>query len=188
LPRALVLDVDGVLTDGGILLDGDAGEMKRFHVHDGMGIRLAQEAGWPVLFLTARHSPPARRRAEELGASWALGVAKKDAFLEAWLAREGIAWEEVAFVGDDLQDLAVLRRVGWPIAVANAVVEVKAAARHVTGREGGTGAVREAVEWLLEQAGIREKILASFLAGDRGFSVGASETPEESPASGKGSP
>jgi len=184
-PRALVLDVDGVLTDGGILLDGGTGEMKRFHAKDGVGIRLAQAAGWRVLFLTARHSPPARRRAEELGAAWAVGVARKDVFLQAWLAREGISWEEAAFVGDDLQDLAVLRKVGWPIAVGDAVEEVKAAARHVTARRGGEGAVREAVEWLLDQAGLREQVVEEFASGSRGYAVGSAEAGDPSPAAGE---
>jgi 3-deoxy-D-manno-octulosonate 8-phosphate phosphatase (KDO 8-P phosphatase) len=184
-PRALVLDVDGVLTDGGILLDGEGNEWKRFHVHDGVGIRLAQDAGWRVLFLTARQSPPARRRAEELGAEWAIGVAKKDAFLEMWLGRQGIGWDETAFVGDDLQDLPVLRRVAWPIAVSGAVTEVKEAARHVTVRNGGEGAVREAVEWLLEQCGLRREVIDGFGKGDAGFSVGAADSrdPRDGPAS-----
>jgi YrbI family 3-deoxy-D-manno-octulosonate 8-phosphate phosphatase len=158
--------------------------MKRFHARDGVGIRLAQAVGWSVLFLTARHSPPVRRRAEELGAAWAIGVAKKEVFLQVWLDRQGITWEEVAFVGDDLQDLAVLRKVGWPIAVGDAVDEVKQAARHVTSRGGGNGAVRESVEWLLEEAGLRERVMEEFLSGSRGFSVGPAEASDPLPPRG----
>jgi len=171
--RALVLDVDGVLTDGGIILDASGGESKRFHARDGVGIKLALHAGWRVLFLTARASEPARRRAEELGAEWAIGVGEKERYLDGWLAEAGIAWDEAAFVGDDLQDLACLRRVGWPVAVADACPEVHDAARRVTALAGGDGAVREAVEWLLDEAGIRETVVAAFLARREGFSVGA---------------
>lgn len=171
--RALVLDVDGVLTDGGVILDAGAGEAKRFHTHDGVGVKLAQTAGWRVLFLTARDSPPARRRAEELGADSALGVAEKARFLEGWLAEADIPWSDVAYVGDDLQDLGSLRRVGWPIAVANAVREVREQARYVTQTPGGQGAVREAVEWLLSEHGIREQTVEAFVSRREGFAVGA---------------
>ena len=177
--RALVLDVDGVLSDGGVILDAGDGEAKRFHVHDGVGIKLAQTAGWRVLFLTARNSPPARRRAEELQAEYALGVAEKAGFLEGWLEEAGIDWSEVAYVGDDLQDLKSLRRVGWPIAVANAVAEVREAVRHVTRLPGGHGAVREAVEWLLDEHGIREETVASFVSRREGFAVGTDSRGED---------
>ncbi len=170
--RALVLDVDGVLTDGGIVLDAGGGESKRFHARDGIGVKLALTAGWRVLLLTARHSPAARIRAEELGAEWAMGVGRKDRFLESWLAEAGIPWEEAAFVGDDLPDLGVMRRVGWPVAVADAAPEVRAVARYVTHLPGGAGAVREASEFLLRRAGIREETLQAFLAREDGFSVG----------------
>ena len=110
--KALILDVDGVLSDGGIILDNAGGEAKRFNVHDGVGIKLAQEAGWRVLFLTARNSPPALRRADEMGAECALGVAHKEQFLRIWLAEREIDWDEVAYVGDDLQDLLPMQRVG----------------------------------------------------------------------------
>jgi len=170
--RALVLDVDGVLSDGGVILDAGTGEAKRFHSRDGVGIRLALLAGWKVLFLTARSSQPARRRAEELGAEWAIGMTHKEHFLDGWLRERGIAWEDAVYVGDDLQDLAVLRRVGWPIAVADAVREVRDVARYVTRVNGGYGAVRDAVEWLLEQEGLREKTVAAFVAAVEGFGVG----------------
>lgn len=173
--RALVLDVDGVLSDGGVILDAGDGEAKRFHSRDGVGIRLAQLAGWKVLFLTARRSQPARRRAEELGAEWAIGIPHKERYLDAWLAERGIGWEETAYVGDDLQDLAVLRRVGRPVAVADAVPELKEIACYVTRIPGGSGAVRDAVEWLLEQEGLREKTVAAFVAAVEGFGVGREE-------------
>jgi len=171
--RALILDVDGVLTDGGIILDESGREWKRFHTRDGVGIKLAQQAGIRVLFLTARGSQPARRRAEELKAEWAIGVARKDVFLETWLAEAGIDWSETAYIGDDLHDLPALRRVGCPIAVADAAREIREAACHVTTLPGGSGAVREAVEWILDEGGIREATVNAFVKRTEGFRVGA---------------
>jgi 3-deoxy-D-manno-octulosonate 8-phosphate phosphatase (KDO 8-P phosphatase) len=171
---ALVLDVDGVLTDGGLYLDASS-EMKRFHARDGVGIQLAKAGGWRVLFLSARHSPAARRRAEELGAEWAMGVAAKEAFLESWLAEGRLGWSDLAFVGDDLPDLAAMRRAGWPIAVADAAKEVRDVARYVTRVAGGQGAVRDAVEWLLDQQGMRERAVQAFLERREGFAVGREE-------------
>ena len=170
--RALVLDVDGVLTDGGISLDDDGRESKRFHARDGVGIKLALAAGWRVLFLTARNSEPARLRARELGAECAAGIRHKDRYLDTWLREAGIGWDEVAFVGDDLQDVRVLRRVGFPVAVNDACAEVRAVARHVVSARGGFGAVREAVEWLLDRNGVRESVVREFIEGDTGYAVG----------------
>ena len=169
--RALVLDVDGVLTDGGLFLDG-SGEMKRFSARDGVAIKLAQAGGMRVLFLSARESAAARQRAEELGAEWATGVGKKDAFLERWLAQADIAWGEVAFMGDDLPDLPPMRRVGWPVAPRDAATEVQDVARYVTRVAGGAGAVRDAVEWLLDQEGRRAEAMRVFMERPEGFSVG----------------
>ncbi len=174
--RALVLDVDGVLTDGGIILDDRGRDAKRFHARDGVGVKLALAAGWRVLFLTARGSLSARQRATEMGAEWAIGVGRKDRFLDRWLEEAGIDWSDAAYVGDDLPDLRCLRRVGWPVAVADACREVRAAARYVTSVPGGAGAVRDAVEWLLDRAGIRETIVEGFANRDEGFSVGREET------------
>jgi 3-deoxy-D-manno-octulosonate 8-phosphate phosphatase (KDO 8-P phosphatase) len=174
--QALVLDVDGVLTDGGVVLDDGDGEAKRFHSRDGVGVRLALTAGWRVLFLTARGSVPARRRAEELGAEWAIGIAHKDAFLDRWLREGGMRWENTAYVADDLPDLACMKRVGWPIAVADAAAEIRGVARFVTAAPGGSGAVREAVEWLLGEHGLRETTVAAFLGRKEGFAVGKEET------------
>ena len=169
--RALVLDVDGVLTDGGLFLDG-AGEMKRFSARDGVGIKLAQAAGWRVLFLSARESPAAHQRAKELGAEWATGVGNKDLFLETWLADATFAWSDVAFMGDDLPDLKSMRRVGWAVAPRDAANEVREAARYVTRVNGGDGAVRDAVEWLLDQEGKRAEVMRIFMERREGFSVG----------------
>ena len=173
--KLVVLDVDGVLTDGGILLNDEGREWKRFHTHDGVGVKLALLAGWRVLWCTARASQPARRRAEELGAEWSIGIKHKKPFLDDWLGKQGIAWEETAFVGDDLQDLKCLQACGWPVSVANGAPEVKAAARYVTQVPGGYGAVRDAVQWLLRENNLYEHAVRAFLDAPEGFSLGQAQ-------------
>lgn len=158
----LLLDVDGVMTDGGIILSGGL-EIKRFHVQDGLGINLAQRAGLRVGILTGRESEAVARRARELEIEEvSQGCSSKlEAYLQV-LERYGLKDEEVAYMGDDLPDLPLLRRVGLAFAVANAVPEVKRQADHVTQKAGGEGAVREAVELLLRLIGQWEKVIASY--------------------------
>lgn len=157
--RLVALDVDGVLTDGGIYLGATAGgervELKRFEITDGLGINLLQQAGVEVAIVTGRSSEAVRLRAEELGIVECHQGASpsKLPVLERVAERLGIGLEEVAFMGDDLADLPVLERVGFPAAVRNAVPEVRAAARWVSGRRGGEGAVRELAELLLRARG-----------------------------------
>lgn len=157
--RLLVLDVDGVLTDGGLYLGrtdaGDRVEMKRFHVQDGLGIRLLREAGVDVAIVTGRQSAAVSLRAEELDITEChqnVGVDKLPVVGEL-LERLALEWEEVAFLGDDLADLAVLERVGLPAAVANAVPAVRAVAQWVANREGGDAAVREFATALIAARG-----------------------------------
>jgi 3-deoxy-D-manno-octulosonate 8-phosphate phosphatase (KDO 8-P phosphatase) len=152
--RLVVLDVDGVLTDGGIYVgavDGRPLEFKRYDIQDGLGIYLMQKAGIRVAIITGRVSESVRLRAAELGIDDVAqdpSAQKLPAFL-AMLDRHGIAPSEAAFIGDDFPDMSVLRLVGLPVAVANAVPEVKqACATHLT-RCGGAGAVREFAELLL---------------------------------------
>jgi 3-deoxy-D-manno-octulosonate 8-phosphate phosphatase (KDO 8-P phosphatase) len=165
--RLLGLDVDGVLTDNGVflgLVGGEAVELKRFDIQDGLGLVLLRTAELPVIWLSGRHSQATAARARELKVEELLQVAgpgKLPAFA-ALLERRGIAWEEAAFVGDDLADLQVLRRVGLPIAVANAVAEVKAVASYVTRAPGGHGAVREVAEALLKARGMWPDILQRY--------------------------
>jgi 3-deoxy-D-manno-octulosonate 8-phosphate phosphatase (KDO 8-P phosphatase) len=165
--RLLALDVDGVLTDNGIYLgpvDGQPVELKRFDIQDGLGHMLMRAAGIPIVWVSGRHSEATTMRARELRVEEVLqvgGPEKLEAF-GALLARRGIAWEEAAFVGDDLADLQVLRRVGLPIAVANAVEDVKAIAAHVTGAPGGHGAVREVIELLLRARGLWGDLLEHY--------------------------
>jgi 3-deoxy-D-manno-octulosonate 8-phosphate phosphatase (KDO 8-P phosphatase) len=152
--RLFGMDVDGVLTDGGIYY-GDSGmEMKRFSVQDGMGITLIRRAGIVPFIITARRSLATARRAKELGITEAhQGFKRKIVCLEELASRYDVPMNQIAFIGDDLSDLAVLLRVGLPIAVANANEEVRQAAKYVTSRSGGDGAVREACEYVLNLNG-----------------------------------
>jgi 3-deoxy-D-manno-octulosonate 8-phosphate phosphatase (KDO 8-P phosphatase) len=158
--RLVGLDVDGVLTDGGIYLgaaaSGERVEMKRFEITDGLGIRLLKEAGIEVAIVTGRESDAVRLRAEELGIVECHQdrSAAKLPIMSALVERLGLTWEDVAFLGDDLPDLPLLRRVGLPAAVGNAVPEVRAEARWVARRQGGAGAVREFAEALLKSRGV----------------------------------
>lgn len=153
--RLLALDVDGVLTDGGLYLGataaGESVEMKRFDITDGLGIHLLREAGVEVAIVTGRSSDAVAMRARELGISECHQNASpsKVPVLTGIADRLGVRLDQVAFLGDDLADLPVLRRVGLPAAVANAAVEVRGAASWVSRRSGGRGAVRELAEFLL---------------------------------------
>jgi 3-deoxy-D-manno-octulosonate 8-phosphate phosphatase (KDO 8-P phosphatase) len=172
--RLLGLDVDGVLTDNGVYIGPVAGnrvELKRFDIQDGLGLILLKTAGLPVVWVSGRSSEATVLRAAELRVEELLqvpGPRKAAAFAEL-LERRGIGWEEVAFVGDDIADLPILRRVGLPIAVANAVPEVKQVAAYVTRAAGGHGAVREVIETLLrareEWSDILERYFAEHAAG-----------------------
>ena len=165
--RLLALDVDGVLTDNGIWLGPIAGErveLKRFDIQDGLGLVLLRTAGIPVIWLSGRHSEATELRARELKVEEVLQVAgpAKLESLGPVLERRGLGWEDVAYVGDDLADLQVLRRVGLPLAVANAVAEVRAVAHATTRASGGHGAVREVVEALLKARGVWPEMLERY--------------------------
>lgn len=152
--RLLVLDVDGVLTDGGLWIDGSGREFKRFDVRDGLGIRQWLAAGGLLAAVSGRGGASTRLRLGELGVECVLGGVKdKVAAVEGLLAAHALEWSAVAMIGDDLPDLPVLRRCGLPIAVADACEEVRSAAAWVTSRRGGCGAVREAIERLLQAQG-----------------------------------
>jgi len=152
--RLLVLDVDGVLTDGGILLDDHGNESKRFFVQDGFALRLCEKMGLPVAVITGRRSDVVFHRLADLRVRYVYqGSSDKAADLARLEAESGIPAGEMAFLGDDWPDLPALRRVGYPMAVANATDPVKAASIFTTTRSGGHGAVREAVEHLLAARG-----------------------------------
>lgn len=159
--RLLCLDVDGVLTDGSILLDDQGHETKRFFVRDGTALRAWQRAGGVVAIITGRGGRAVERRARELGIDLVrTSVDRKGPVFESLLEELGMTAEEAAMVGDDLPDLPVLERCGYPVAVRDAVAEVRAAARFVTEQPGGRGAVREVVETLLEAQGVWEREVA----------------------------
>lgn len=167
--RLVGFDVDGVLTACDAWIGEVAGarvEFKRFDIQDGFGFRLLRQGGVDVAWVTGRGSASTLLRAAELQVTTVLTVdaAGKVPALEAVLAERGIGWDEVAFVGDDIPDIPVLRRVGLPIAVANARAEVKAACRYVTAARGGEGAAREVVDRLLKSRGVFDAIVADFLA------------------------
>jgi len=167
--RAVILDVDGVLSDGGVFLGQDAAgnavELKRFDITDGLGIKLLQRAGIHVAIVSGRESAASRLRAEELGVSCRIGPGgQKLAHAEAVLAEAGASWDELACVGDDLPDLVLLGRCALPVAVADAVREVRAAAAWRTERPGGHGAVREFVEALLTARGEWTHVVEAYLA------------------------
>jgi 3-deoxy-D-manno-octulosonate 8-phosphate phosphatase (KDO 8-P phosphatase) len=163
--RLLLLDVDGVLTDGSLYFDAKGESHKVFHVRDGHGIKLAQQAGIEVAFLSGRRSDAAYHRARELGISrFYEGLRDKVAVLEELKAALGLAPEEVATVADDLVDLPLFSRVGLAVAVADAVAEVKAAAHWTTTLPGGKGAVREVCDLLLQAQGKWAEIRQHWLA------------------------
>lgn len=152
--KLLVLDVDGVMTDGGIIVNGDGSESKRFCVRDGHGIRMWRRAGLKVVLLSGRVSSPTSKRAEQLEVDDCLeGCHFKLAAIQELVEKMGLEASEVAFVGDDLPDLPVIRYAGFGAAVANAVEEVRREADYVTRRAGGDGAVREVIEYILKESG-----------------------------------
>ncbi len=152
--KVLVFDVDGVLTDGKIIIDGNGVETKAFDVQDGFGIVFAQKAGLKTALISARVSDVVRYRAEDLKIDKVFtGVYPKTGAYEQMLQEFRVSDSEVCFVGDDLADLVVLKRVGFAVAVANAVPEVKQAVHYVTSRRGGDGAAREVIEMVLKAQG-----------------------------------
>lgn len=159
----LLSDVDGVLTDGGVIFDNQGIEHKRFHIHDGLGIRLWQKAGFKFGLLTARSSQIVKMRAAELK----IEIVRQGFEDKLPVARELIASlrlkpEQVAYIGDDLTDLSLLRYVGLGVAVADAVKEVRAAAHYVTRLGGGRGAVRELIELLLNAKNRWEDLIRNY--------------------------
>jgi len=152
--KLLGMDVDGVLTDEGIYHGSSGLELKKFNVHDGMGITLVIRSGVVPFIITARTSEAVAQRARELSIGEVYqGAGNKAECLEEMASRLGVPLSEIAFIGDDFSDMPVLTRVGLPIAVANAVGEVKEAAKYVTSRRGGDGAVREACEYVIRLNG-----------------------------------
>lgn len=164
--RVVVLDVDGVLTDNGVYLgrgsDGTALELKRFHIMDGLGIRMLAWAGLRVVLVSGRESPATEIRARELDVECLQEGSRKMPVVARVLAREGADWAELAMVADDLADLPVMRRAGLPVAVANAAPEIRDRALWRTTRSGGDGAVREFAEALLHARGVWDRLVEAY--------------------------
>lgn len=159
----ILCDVDGVLTNGGILFDNQGIEIKQFHVRDGLGIRLWERAGYKFGILTARSSHIVKVRAAELGISIV-----RQGFEEKWPVAENVLTElklspqSLCYIGDDLGDIPVIRRAGLGATVADGANEAKAAAGYITQARGGCGAVRELVELLLKAKGLWDEIVARY--------------------------
>jgi 3-deoxy-D-manno-octulosonate 8-phosphate phosphatase (KDO 8-P phosphatase) len=162
--KLLLFDVDGVLTDGRIIVNGDGTESKQFNIRDGAGLVWAQRAGLSVGLLSARLADATSVRAMQLGITIVVqGAANKLAGYEQILADEGLTDDQVGYMGDDLQDLPVLRRAGFSAAPADAAPEVRAAVQWISARGGGRGAVRECIEHVLRAQGIWRTTIADYL-------------------------
>jgi len=161
--RLILSDVDGVLTDGTVLLFADGREAKSFHIRDGLGIVLAHRAGLRTGLLSGRRSEAVARRASELGmAILYQGIDDKGAALREILAGEHVQPHEVAYMGDDVSDLAVMAEVGISAAPADAPMEVKNAAFMITTTAGGQGCLREFIEAILKARGDWDRVLAAM--------------------------
>jgi len=159
----ILSDVDGVMTDGSLVIDNQAVETKRFHARDGLGVKLWQRAGYRFGMITARSSQIVKLRAAELDVEIARqGVGDKRKTVEEILADLGLSPEAVCYIGDDLPDLPALGCAGFGVAVADACEELRRAADYVTDRPGGAGAVREVVETILKAQRRWEEVIRSY--------------------------
>ena len=165
--RLLLFDVDGVLTDGRILLHADGSESKQYHIRDGTGLVLARRSGLLTGLLSARTSASTTERARQLQIPIVRqGASDKLTVYQEILAEHGLADGEVAFMGDDVQDLPVLTRVGLSCAPADAVPEVRARSRWISSRGGGAGAVRELIELVLRAQGTWDELVSAYLLAE----------------------
>jgi 3-deoxy-D-manno-octulosonate 8-phosphate phosphatase (KDO 8-P phosphatase) len=161
--RLLALDVDGVLTDGAIIISADGSEAKRFSLHDGHGIKLWHRAGLQTAFISGREAAATTVRAEQLSIKYVMqGQTRKLPAFEALLEQAGVRASQVAYVGDDLLDIPLVVRAGLGVAVANAVQELKDRADMVTEKGGGAGAVREVIEYILKHTGRWEGLMERY--------------------------
>jgi len=161
--KLLLLDVDGVLTDGSVIYNDSGEEIKVFNVKDGLGIRLLMDAGIKVGVITGRTSDALKHRCKNLGIDLFFeGVKDKGSLLNFIFTQTGVASDETAFIGDDLLDLSIMNMIGTPIAVSDAHDSVIKIASIVTSAKGGTGAVREISEAILRAKGMWENILKRY--------------------------
>jgi len=182
--KIVLFDVDGVLTDGGIWLlpipvaasDGSTTtrmvEVKGYSAHDGLGVKLARLGGMKIGFITKRISETVALRARDLRIEFVYqGQNFKMQAVRDIMAKEGVTLDEIAYVGDDVIDLPVMRECGFAVAVANARERVKAEAHYVTPHRGGQGAGRDAIEFILEAKGVLDQCIAECIAEDSPLSL-----------------
>ncbi|MFN3813683.1 MAG: KdsC family phosphatase [Aquificaceae bacterium] len=161
--KLFIMDVDGVLTDGRLYYTEKGEDIKVFNVRDGLGIKLLQQANVKTAVISGRNSNPLYRRLSELGIDEVyLGYNEKLPILEDLTKKHSIDCEDVAFIGDDYVDIPIMKRVGFPIAVRNASRKVRDICLYVTKARGGDGAVREAIEYLLDLRGELENLLKTY--------------------------
>lgn len=164
--RLLAFDVDGVLTDGTIYYGPDGDAMKGFSARDGMGISLARAAGLKTAIITGRRSPMVERRAADLHIDYVMQNASDKLAVFSSLCQElGIAMKEAAYMGDDLNDLAVVAKAGCGASPADACSEVRQAAAFVSAYAGGHGALRDWVEYILKQQHQWDHVLSRYMSG-----------------------
>jgi 3-deoxy-D-manno-octulosonate 8-phosphate phosphatase (KDO 8-P phosphatase) len=161
--KLLLLDVDGVLTDGRIVYDSRGRDMKFFDVHDGLGVYILKKAGIKTVLVTAKRSKAILPRARDMRVEEVFSDIKpKSLVLDKILKKYQVDISEICFVGDDLVDLCLMKRVGFAVAVFNAAPEIKQAASYITVRHGGRGAVREVAELILKSQGKWEEVLRLY--------------------------
>lgn len=170
--KLLVLDVDGVMTDGVMVYGAGGEEFKSFYVRDGKGVNLAQVAGIRVAIITSENIPIVSNRAKKLKIKDVyLGIKNKAKVLDKLAEKYGLEYDQIAFIGDDINDIPVLEKVGFPVAVNNAVEEVKEVVKsrdgYITQKNGGKGAIRETVEFILKSKGMWKEIVERDLKRQR---------------------
>ncbi len=162
--KAVVFDVDGVLTDGSLVFDENGVEYKTFNAKDGQGIVMLNKTGFVTAIITARENGTVRHRAKNLGITKLFeGCKNKIAALKELMQEYNLKYEEIAYMGDDLPDICVLKQVGLPCSPADAVEETMKHAEFVTTKNGGRGAVRELCDFILKSTGKYEKIVSSIV-------------------------
>ncbi len=167
--RLLLIDCDGVLTDGGVYYTFDGGQVseatKVFHIHDGLGLRLAKEAGLKLGIISGRFSPALAARASEVQIDhFHHGISDKLSTYEQITTAESLTDTQIAYIGDDLPDLPPMRRAGLAIAVPDAVVEIRECAHFITSKPGGNGAVRESIELILKAQGLWDSAIKRYIS------------------------
>lgn len=162
--KLLIMDLDGVLTDGGIILNEDGTESKRFNVQDGHGIKMLQRTGIKTAIISGRETQVTQIRAEQLGIVLLFqGQKKKLPIFEKMIDDLSLTAEQVAYIGDDLLDLPLVKRAGFGVAVDNAVAELKEVADYTTEKAGGYGAVREVIELIMKTTGTWDQQIQRYL-------------------------